>query len=112
MDRPEALRMIPADQARFSAISTTLRQGQQIVIRPLSADDGESLAAFYAAVPRKDIRHYSPYPLTREQALKNAGAALSPREVVLVVVLGDGGIGGYAWYRWKQGADEIGRAHV
>jgi ribosomal protein S18 acetylase RimI-like enzyme len=85
--------------AKFPPLPVTLKNGVRTVIRSLSPDDGEALAAFYAGVPREDLRFYYPHALDREHALQNAARAHSPREVVLVLDSGDG-IGGYAWYRW------------
>jgi ribosomal protein S18 acetylase RimI-like enzyme len=99
--------MTPEDGQRFPPVPVILKNGKPAVIRPLEAGDAESLAAFYAAIPRKDIRFYNPHPLTRDMALKNAAAALSPCEVVLVLAV-EGGIGGYAWYRWNINAPSSG----
>jgi len=93
--------MTPETQAQYPPITVTLKDGTPAVIRPLSPNDGEALAAFYAAVPREDLRFYCPHPLDREHALRNAARAHGPHEVVLVLDAGDG-IGGYAWYRWEH----------
>lgn len=99
--------MTPQDCQRYPPVPVTLKKGQSAVIRPLDPGDAEDLAAFYAAIPRPDIRFYNPHPLTREMALKNAAAAFSPCEAVLVLAV-ETGIGGYAWYRWTQGAPASG----
>ena len=96
--------MTPEAIARFPALPATLRNGLGALLRPLAPDDGEVLAAFYAEVPREDIRFYCPHPLDREHALRSASRAHSPQEVVLVLEVPGVGIGGYAWYRW-EGAD-------
>lgn len=99
--------MTPEDCQRFPPVHVVLKNGKPAVIRPLDPSDAEALAAFYAAIPRKDIRFYNPHPLTREMALKNAAAAFSPLEAVLILAV-ESGIGGYAWYRWKQDAPASG----
>ena len=100
--------MTPADQRRFPPLAITLRNGTPAVIRPLAATDGAALAAFYAGIPPADVFFYCPHPLTQEYAFKNAAQAFSPTEVVLVLETSKGGIGGYAWYRWKAGVPASG----
>ena len=97
--------MTPETMERFPPLVVALKNGAEVTIRPLSSDDGEALAAFYAGVPREDVRFYCPHPLDRAHALENAGRALSPYEVVLVLET-PSGICGYAWYRWKDDAAE------
>lgn len=92
--------MTPEDRNRFPSQTVTLADGRVVAIRTLAAGDGPALADFYAAVPLADIRFYCPYPLTREQAFRNAAQADSPLAVVLVMETADGAIGGYAWCRW------------
>jgi len=96
--------MRPEDAKRFPGVEVPLKNGGTAVIRPLAAADGEALAAFYAGVPREDIRFYCPHPLDRDHALANATKAESPVEVVLVCETGGGRIGGYAWFRWSDPA--------
>jgi ribosomal protein S18 acetylase RimI-like enzyme len=98
--------MCPEDIERFPAIATRLKDDTEVTVRPLSPDDGEALAEFYAGVPREDIRFYCPHSLDREHALANAAKAHSPVEVVLVLETPDREIGGYAWYRWKDETGE------
>lgn len=99
--------MTPDMIQRFPPIPVMLKNGNTGVIRPLDPGDGESLADFYEAIPREDIRFYCPHPLTRERALKNAEAAFSPYEMVLVLITGGNQIAGYAWIRWwKAGATD------
>lgn len=93
--------MTPKNQKRFAPTCVELKTGEHATIRPLRTDDGERLGDFYDTVPRADNRFYAPHPLDREHARSNAERALSPTEVVLVLETPDGGIGGYAWYRWK-----------
>jgi len=97
--------MTQEDQDRFPPLSITLRNGAAATIRALQPGDGSALGDFFEAVPRRDVRFYCPYPLTREQAGKNAAAAGSPCEVVLVLDQAGNGIGGYAWFRWQAGAE-------
>ncbi|HOS44150.1 MAG TPA: GNAT family N-acetyltransferase, partial [Armatimonadota bacterium] len=99
--------MTPEQLAHYPAITVTLTHGAAGVIRPLAPEDAEALAAFYAAVPREDLRFYCPHPLDRAHALRNAANAYRPTEVVLVLETG-GGIGGYAWYRWRAGDEKSG----
>lgn len=96
--------MTPDIMQQFPAITIRLRNGQEGIIQPLTPEFGEALATFYAEVPREDIRFYDPHPLNREFALGNAERACGPCEVVLVCMLPDAKIGGYAWYRWKPDA--------
>jgi len=99
--------MTPETQTRYPPLPVTLKDGSRTVIRPLALDDGEALSAFYAGVPREDLRFYYPHALDREHALRNAALADSPHEVVLVLASGEG-IGGYSWYRWDEGAEKSG----
>jgi ribosomal protein S18 acetylase RimI-like enzyme len=91
--------------ATLGPVSRRLADGAAVVVRPLRPDDGGALGDFYAAVPRADLRFYCPYPLTREQAARNAARALDPHRVVLVLEAADGGIAGYAWFQWEAGRD-------
>ena len=100
--------MTPSDQRQFPPLAITLRNRTPAVIRPLAETDGAALAQFYAGIPPEDVLFYCPHPLTSEYAFKNAAQAGSPTEVVLVLETTDGGIGGYAWYRWSAGADTSG----
>ncbi|MFA5205942.1 MAG: GNAT family N-acetyltransferase [Lentisphaeria bacterium] len=88
------------DQNRFPSQVVRLHDGREAVLRFLTEDDAAALGDFYAAVPPEDFRFYSPHPLTREKAAEIAAAAQEPFRVTLVLDLGDGRIGGYAWYRW------------
>jgi len=97
--------MTPETQTHYPLLPVTLKNGAQSVIRFLSVDDGEALAAFYAGVPGEALRFYFPHALDREHALQNAARADSPLEVVLVLDTGEG-IGGYAWYRWEEDGAE------
>ena len=94
--------MTPADRERFPPQAALLRNGLAVVIRLLAKTDGEALAGFYAGIPAEDAFFYCPHPLTRECAFENSARADSPVEVVLVLESPGSGIGGYAWYRWKQ----------
>jgi ribosomal protein S18 acetylase RimI-like enzyme len=95
--------MRPEDQQRFGAVRAALKDGRQVVLRPLAATDGEALGEFYESVPREDYRFYCPYPLTREQAMLVAREADGPFRVTLVAEEPQSGrIVGYAWYRWKD----------
>jgi ribosomal protein S18 acetylase RimI-like enzyme len=95
--------MRPEDQERFGPVHAALRDGREVILRPLSATDGEALGDFYESVPSGDYRFYCPYPLTRERALQNAREADGPFGVTLVAQEPDTGrILGYAWYRWKD----------
>ncbi len=94
--------MSPDDQKRFPPTCVELKTGERATIRPLRTDDAERLGDFYETVPRRDFRFYAPHALDRVHAEGNAARALSPHEVVLVLEAPDGGIGGYAWYRWKS----------
>mgnify|MGYP001583934987 CR=1 FL=1 len=96
--------MTPEQQKRFPPAPATLKDGTTVTLRPLLPDDGERLGDFYESIPRTDIRFYCPHPLTREKARENAGKALSPCEAVLVMETAGGEIGGYAWFRWQEGA--------
>ena len=100
--------MTPEHQARFGPLPAALRDGTSATIRPLRETDADALAEFYAAVPPEDNRFYAPHPLDRDHARQNAAAALSPTQVVLVLEPPTGGIGGYAWFRWEEGADRSG----
>lgn len=97
--------MQPEHITRFPPVPIQLKDGSDALLRLLSPDDGDALAEFYDGVPWEDIRFYCPHPLDREHALANAAKAHSPLEVVLVLESPAGGIGGYAWYRWKEDAD-------
>ena len=97
--------MTLADQSQFPPLAISLRNGTPAVVRPLAETDGAALAQFYAGIPPEDVLFYCPHPLTSEYAFKNAAQAASPTEVVLVLELTSGSIGGYAWYRWPADAD-------
>lgn len=94
--------MTPEIQQRFPAVSVNLRNGEMVTLRPLSDDDGESLAAFYEGIPREDIRFYCPHPLDREHAFANAEKASEPNLAVIVLETPDRQVGGYAWFRWRE----------
>lgn len=98
--------MLQSDQNRFPPLSVTAKDGRAMLIRPLRRDDGPALAAFYELIPAADQLFYYPHPLTRENAFKNAETALSPCAVVLIIDDQEGHIGGYAWFRWVEGARE------
>lgn len=83
----------------------TLTNGAAVTIRPLAATDGPALGDFYASVPAEDEFFYCPHPLTRSEAEKKAAQAAGPTLVCLVLETTDGGIAGYAWYRWKADGD-------
>lgn len=100
--------MTPADQHHFPPQSVTLKDGRSAIVRALHESDADDLGDFYAAIPREAIRFYCPHPLDREHARRNAAKALAPYEVVLVLEPAAGGIGGYAWYRWHDGAERSG----
>ena len=104
--------MKASDRDRYPPVKVALRNGAEVVLRLLSADDGEKLGDFYEQVPREDFRFYCPHPLDMAHALKNAANALSPLEIVIVLDTPDGRIGGYAWCRWREGASEIGGCGV
>jgi ribosomal protein S18 acetylase RimI-like enzyme len=95
--------MKPEQRSRFRSVRRTLKDGREVRLRFIARDDGDRMAAFYAQVPRESFRFYCPYDLTAEQANKNASLADDPHRVVLVMEdMGDGAIGGYAWYRWRD----------
>ncbi len=85
----------------FAPSQVTLRDGRPIAIRFLAPGDAGALGDLYESIPREDYRFYRPHPLTRERAAEKAAAAAGPRFVALVAESPGGGIGGYAWYRWK-----------
>ena len=94
------------DQNLFPPQTVRLKDRRAAVLRFLAVADAAGLGEFYAAVPREDFRFYSPHPLTREKAAEIAADALGPFWVTLVLDLGNGRIGGYAWYRWAGEAAE------
>ena len=94
--------MTPEAASRFPRIEVALRGGRRAALRPLTEDDGEALAAFYAAIPREDAFFYYPHALDREHALRNAARARDPREVVVVLEAPDHTIAGYGWVRWPE----------
>lgn len=100
--------MNPVDQIRFPAIQATLNNGRTLILRLLRDEDGPALADFYEQIPPSDQFFYYPHPLTRANAMLNAGKASSPTEVVLVLDDGAGHIGGYAWFRWRAGESRSG----
>ncbi len=93
--------MIPEDQLRFPALTVTLSDGRDAVIRSLATTDGPALRTFYRDVPREDLRFY-PHPMVPERAVERAAEAEGPLHVTLVLVLPNEQIGGYAWYRWER----------
>ena len=97
--------MTPETQAQFPPISVRLKDGRTVEVRPLHSADAPALAAFYASVPREDLRFYYPHPLTAGKAAENAAAAQSPTQVVLVLETDQRQIVGYAWYRWRTPDD-------
>ena len=103
--------MTPWDRKRFPAAQAVLANGIRVLIRPLRTSDPGALGDFYASVPAQDYRFYRNRPLTREQAATMAASVDHPQRVVLVLVprrgsrQTDDSIGGYAWYRWEDGAE-------
>jgi ribosomal protein S18 acetylase RimI-like enzyme len=93
---------------KFPPAAHGLRSGRRVTLRPLLPADADALGDFYEAIPREDFRFYYPHPLTREKAAENAKAADDPRQVVVVLETDEGAIGGYAWFRWRQGAESSG----
>ena len=99
--------MRPDDRERVPPEEVTLGDGRAVTVRPLSTADAEALGDFYESVPREDLRHYWPHPLTREEARKKAARADEPTFVCLVAA--DGAeIVGYAWFQWREGAASSG----
>ena len=94
------------DQNLFPPQTVRLKDGREAVLRFLAVADAAGLGEFYTAVPLEDFRFYSPHPLTREKAAEVAADALGPFRVTLVLDLGGGRIGGYAWYRWADATAE------
>ncbi len=92
-------------QKKFAQLKVELKNGILAEIRPLALSDGDRLANFYAQISQVDKRFYCPHPLNSEYARKNVAESLNPYEVVLVLILPDNEIGGYAWYRWKKSDD-------
>ena len=98
-----------------------LAGGVHAVIRPLRRGDADALGDFYESIPRRDYRFYRAAPLTREMAYAEAAAADRPDRAVLLLIAAPhagagsghsraasgstGIVGGYAWYRWQDGAD-------
>ena len=76
--------MHPEDPKRFGPVHAALRDGREIILRPLATTDGAALGEFYESVPREDYRFYCPYPLTHERAMQNAREADEPFRVTLV----------------------------
>jgi ribosomal protein S18 acetylase RimI-like enzyme len=97
--------MTPEDQARFGAVSATLKDGRTASIRPLTTADAAALWAFYAGMPHITRRHY-PVPTEEAKAIERAAEADSPLHVTLVLEMPGGRIGGYAWYRWEKPESE------
>lgn len=94
--------MRPEDQERFPPVPATLRGGRTGTLRFLRATDAAALGEFYVNLPPIAARYYWPHPLTRENGEKWAvEQADSPFCVTLVLEPPEGGIGGYAWYRWR-----------
>ena len=107
-------------QERFSAADVVLRNRVQAVIRPLRTNDARALGDFYVAVPPQDYRFYRGGPLTRAHADSMAATADNRADRVALVLVPEpqgrqrhrrrrfrgatGVIGGYAWYRWQDGA--------
>ncbi|MCK5804339.1 MAG: GNAT family N-acetyltransferase [Lentisphaeria bacterium] len=94
--------MTPDDRAKFSDYTAGLRDGRTVTLRFLSTADGESLGRFYEALPAASRRFYWPHELDFEHGLIRASRADQPFEVCLVAETSEGGIGGYAWYRWPS----------
>lgn len=94
--------MTEADRERFPPVPVELKDGSAAVVRPLLPSDGEKLGVFYKSVPRCDRRFYSPFATTRPLAREHAAEADTPFKVVLLLETHDGGIGGHAWYSWKD----------
>ena len=95
--------MRPEDQPRFPAVTATLRDGREVALRLIAADDAEALGDFYESLPRATWRFYCPPVLTRADAVRRARWATSPTFVCLVAVdSATGGIAGYNWYQWKD----------
>ena len=94
--------MTPETMTHYPPLAVTLQDGSPVVLRPLQPTDGEALTALYAGMPREDARFYGSCLRGRELALAKVALAESPCEVVLVLETPDGGIGGYARYRWER----------
>ncbi len=94
--------MKPEDIKRFPPQTVQLKNKTQVVLRPLTPQDGEALADFYESIPPEDFRFYCPHALNRTKAMEKAAAAHDPRMVVLVLEAPDQTIGGYAWFRWQS----------
>lgn len=95
--------MRPEDKHLAPPVIATLRDGRTATLRLIETTDAAAAGAFYAAVPRADGRFYlRPSRLTREEGAKLAAGADDPCRVVLVLDDGAGGIGGTAWYQWKD----------
>ena len=111
MQRSEQV-MTPQDRERFSASPAVLADDTRVLIRPLRVSDAQTLGDFYVSVPAQDYRFYRAGPLTRERADTMAATADRADSVVLVLVpvphrrnrQAPAPIGGYAWYRWQDGA--------
>ena len=86
----------------------TLEDSRRVTVRPLSTGDATALGDFYESIPAADERFYRPHPLTREEASRVAADADNGTFVCLVAERPDGAIAGYAWLRWKEGADRSG----
>jgi ribosomal protein S18 acetylase RimI-like enzyme len=100
--------MRPEDQPRFSAVSTTLKDGREVVLRLLAVDDVEALADFYDSLPRATWRFYCPPRLTRDDAAMRARWANQTTFVCLVAEDGTTGhVVGYNWYQWKEEGSRI-----
>jgi len=89
----------------FGSERVALSDGAEMTLRALAEADGESLAAFYDAVPREDNFYYAPHPLTRDEAMKKAARATDPRFVCLVLEDDAAAIAGYAWFGWRADGD-------
>ncbi|MBN2451350.1 MAG: GNAT family N-acetyltransferase [Lentisphaeria bacterium] len=93
--------MTPAERDQYPEREVALKNGRRGRLRFLRQDDGDRLGDLYEGLPEEAGRFYWPHPLDREHARGNAARADSPTEVVLVLELEDGSLGGYAWYRWR-----------
>lgn len=94
--------MTPEDQQRFGSQTVRLRDGRLLRLRPLAVEDAQALGAFYAAIPREDVRFYCPHDLNHEEAARNAAAAADPHQIVMALESDGGVIAGYAWVRWNS----------
>ena len=94
--------MRPEDRAKFPATEASLRDGRSLTLRFLSVEDGDRLGRFYEELPLEAQRFYWPHELDYENGLIRAARADDPFDVCLVAETPAAGIGGYAWYQWKE----------